>query len=104
MDYVDSHEWIVIDQGIGTVGIKESTRKELGEIVFAQLPEVGSFVKKEEEVCVLESTKAAFDIYSPAAGEVIAVNDLSEGNIEKVNRSPEKEGWLFKIKIAEASL
>lgn len=100
MKYAETHEWILIDdQGIGTVGVSEHARKELGEVVYVQLPEVGKLLKKNDEACVLESTKAAADIYSPVTGTVVSINELNEKNIDKLNTSPEQKGWLFKVRL-----
>ncbi|OGN70907.1 MAG: glycine cleavage system protein H [Chlamydiae bacterium RIFCSPLOWO2_12_FULL_49_12] len=100
MKYSKTHEWILIDEeGIGTVGISEHAKRELGDIVYVELPFVGKRVKQDEEVCVIESTKAAADLYAPVSGEVLAVNDLRGEKIEKLNLSPEKEGWLFKMRL-----
>lgn len=99
MKYSDTHEWIKIEGNIGTVGITEFAQKELGEVVYIELPAIGKKVKASEEVAVLESTKAAADIYSPVTGEVVEINQDLNGFSEKINRSPEEEGWLFKIKL-----
>lgn len=100
MKYSETHEWIHVDEdGIGTVGVSAHARKELGEVVYVDLPEVGKRLKQYDEACVLESTKAAADIYTPVSGEIIAVNDLSEKTIDKLNTSPEKEGWLYKVRL-----
>ena len=100
MKYSETHEWITVDEeGIGTVGVSAHARKELGEVVYVELPEIGKQVKRNDEACVLESTKAAADIYSPVSGEIIAVNDLSEETIDKLNTSPENDGWLFKVRL-----
>lgn len=99
MRFTESHEWIYIEGDIGTVGISSHARKELGEIVFIELPAVGRFVQSAEETAVLESTKAASDVYSPVAGEIIAVNADLKNSCASINLSPEKEGWLFKLRI-----
>ena len=100
MKFSETHEWIIVDEnGIGTVGVSAHARKELGEVVYVELPEVGKRLKQNDEACVLESTKAAADIYSPVSGEIIAVNDLREETIDKLNTSPENEGWLYKVRL-----
>jgi len=98
--FVDSHEWIFVEEEVGVVGISVYAQKELGNIVYVELPKVGSFVKKGEEVAVLESTKAAADIYSPVTGEIVAVNEVLKSDITLLNTLPETDGWLFKIKVA----
>ncbi|MBI5273731.1 MAG: glycine cleavage system protein GcvH [Chlamydiales bacterium] len=101
MKYTDSHEWIKIANNEGTVGITHFARKELGQIVYIELPKVGQRVESKEEVAVLESTKAAADIYSPVAGTIIAVNLALKENIQLINQDPENQGWIYKINIAK---
>ncbi len=98
--YTETHEWIQVDNGIGTVGITDYAQKELGVIVYVELPEIGSQVKSGEEAVVLESTKAAADVYSPVSGIIQKVNTALNEDSELVNRSAEKEGWLFQIKLS----
>lgn len=104
MRYTPSHEWIRTEiemgQEVSTVGITSYARDELGQVVYVELPLVGDFIEMGEEVAVVESTKAAVDIYSPATGEVIAVNEALPGNLDLLNSSPETLGWLFKMKVA----
>ena len=100
MKYTPSHEWIRVDQGIGTIGITKYAQQELGEVVYVQLPSVGDVFAMGDEIAVLESTKAAADIYSPATGEVIEINEALSKNPGFLNSSPEKDGWLFKIRIS----
>ena len=100
MKYTPSHEWIRVSQGIGTVGITKYAQQELGEVVYIQLPPIGKVVSMGDEVAVLESTKAAADIYSPAAGEIIEINEALSKTPESLNSSPEMDGWLFKVKIS----
>lgn len=101
--FTESHEWIDIDatQGIGIVGITQYAQKELGDVVYVELPIVGRQVKQGQEAAVLESTKAAADVYAPVAGEIIAVNQDLKQSPEWINQKPEKEGWIFKIKLAD---
>ncbi|MCH9609341.1 MAG: Glycine cleavage system H protein [Chlamydiales bacterium] len=93
------NEWIDLDGEIATVGITNKAQKELGEIVFVELPKEGYKLQKGDPVAVLESTKAAIDIYSPLSGEIIETNKNLKEFPGKLNDSPEKEGWIFKIKI-----
>lgn len=95
MQFTDSHEWIRVEGKTGTVGITEHAREELGEIVYIDLPKVGQHLDRLKEAAVLESTKAAADVYCPVSGTVVEVNDP----LMTINTSPESEGWLFKIKI-----
>lgn len=98
--FTESHEWIEVEGDVGTVGITGHAQEELGEIVYVQPPKVGHKVKGGEEAAILESTKAAADIYSPVSGEVIAINDQLKEAADTVNHSPEDQGWIFKIKLA----
>ena len=100
MKYTQSHEWIEVKDGVGTVGVTNHAQKELGEIVYVELPKVGKSVMSAEEAAVFESTKAAADVYSPVSGTITEVNEALNETPELVNRSPEKEGWLFKIKLS----
>src|SRR5579863_2931628 len=97
MKFTDSHEWIKVENGIGTVGITDQAQRELGEVVYVELPAVGKQVKAGQEVAVLESTKAAADIYSPVSGEVIEINQKLLDFVHYINQSAEQGGWLFKI-------
>lgn len=99
--FTDSHEWIHVQGTMGTVGITEKAGRELGEVVYVELPLVGKQVKAGEPVVVLESTKAATDIYSPVSGEIIEINQKLLDFIQPINQSPEQEGWLFKIKLSK---
>lgn len=99
MKFSESHEWIELEDGIGKIGISNYAQKELGDVVYVELPKVGKTVKAGQEVAVLESTKAASDVYSPVSGTIHEVNHLLSENPELVNRSPEAEGWIFKIMI-----
>jgi len=100
MKFTESHEWIDVKEGVGTVGVTEFAQKELGDIVYVELPKVGKTVTAAEEAAVLESTKAAADVYSPVSGTILEVNVALSTAPEQVNKSPEKEGWLFKIKLS----
>lgn len=100
MRFTDSHEWITVEENIGKVGITDHAQKELGEIVYVQLPEVGEAVKAGQEVCVLESTKAAADIYAPVSGTVIAVNEALKKSPQNLNQS---ETWLFQVELSNPS-
>jgi glycine cleavage system H protein len=101
MKFTETHEWIRVENGIGTVGITDVAQQELGEIVFVELPSIGRHVKAGQEIAVLESTKAAADIYSPVSGEIVEINQKLLDFIQDINRSAEADGWLFKIKLAQ---
>lgn len=99
--YTDSHEWILMETDeIGKVGVSDYARKELGNIVYIELPKVGQTVQAGQEAVVLESTKAAADIYSPISGEIVSVNEALKESPELFNQSLEEECWLFKIRIS----
>lgn len=102
MKFTESHEWIDVEENVGIVGVTHYAQKELGDIVYVQLPEVGSVVNAGDEVAVLESTKAAADIYSPVSGKIIEVNELLNDQPDEVNHSPMEEGWIYKIKLSNA--
>lgn len=99
MKFTESHEWIIVENGIGIVGITDVAQSQLGEVVYVELPSVGRHVKAGQEIAVLESTKAAADIYSPVTGEIVEINQKLLDFVQNINRSAEKEGWLFKIKL-----
>jgi len=103
MPYTVSHEWVELEGEVATIGITDSAQKELGEIVYVELPKVKAQVRKGDQIAILESTKAAVDLYTPLTGEVVAVNELLVDSPEKLNESPRKEGWIYKILISEAS-
>jgi glycine cleavage system H protein len=102
MKYSDTHEWVRLEDGVATVGISKHAQKELGEIVYIELPTLGKNIRAGQEVAVLESTKAAADIYSPVSGEVVEINQSLADMTEKLNQFPESEGWLYKIKLSNA--
>lgn len=101
MRFTESHEWIKVENGIGVVGITDHAQNELGQVVYVELPAVGKHVKAGEEIAVLESTKAAADIYSPVSGEIVEINQKLVDFIHHINSSAESDGWLFKIKLHE---
>ena len=97
------HEWIKLDGDIATIGITQHATEMLGDIVFVELPEIGSSVAKDGNAGVVESTKAASDIYTPVSGEIIENNQSIVDDPAKVNTDPENEAWFFKLKIANKS-
>lgn len=101
MKYTESHEWIRIEaEELAIVGVTQHAQKELGDIVYIELPTVGRLINASQEAAVLESTKAAADVYSPVTGTIVEVNEKLGQHPELVNQSPEQEGWLFKIRLA----
>lgn len=101
--YTEDHEWISLEGDIATVGITDHAQEQLGDLVFVELPQIGRTLAKGEEAVVVESVKAASDVYAPVAGEVTEVNNELSGDPALVNRAALGEGWLFKLKIADAS-
>ena len=101
--YSKDHEWIEIDNDTATIGITNHAQESLGDIVFVELPTIGKQVSSNDEVCVIESVKAASDIYTPIDGEIIEVNEKLNDNGALVNEDPENTAWIFKLKIKEPS-
>ncbi len=102
LKYAASHEWVKIDDsGVATVGISDHAQDALGDIVFVELPEPGTTVNAKDEVAVVESVKAASDIYSPLSGEITEVNDTLLDAPETVNSSPYENGWFYKMKLTD---
>jgi glycine cleavage system H protein len=99
--FTKEHEWIRVDGDTATVGISQHAQQALGDIVFAEAPQVGRQVRKGEEAAVVESVKAASDVYSPASGEVVENNSALGDDPSLVNVDPEGEGWFFKLKLSD---
>jgi len=103
MKFTEEHEWLREEDGVIVVGITEHASEQLGDIVFVDLPDVGTEVTKDEEIVVIESVKAASDILSPIDGEIVEVNDVLADEPSKVNDDAQGDGWFFKIKASEPS-
>ena len=101
LKYAETHEWVSLNGKIATVGISDHAQKEISDVVFIELPKVGQQVKLKASAMVIESVKAAFDIYAPASGKVTRVNDKLKDNPELVNKSPYGDGWLFEIECSD---
>jgi glycine cleavage system H protein len=101
--YATSHEWILVEGDTGTVGITDHAQAELTDIVFAEPPAIGKSVKAGDVAAVVESVKAASDIYAPVSGEVVERNETIEADPSLLNTDPFGAGWIFKIRIADAS-
>ena len=104
LKFLDSHEWIKVDDNTAIVGISDHAQNELGEVVFVELPAIGDEFVLGDEAAVVESVKAASEVYTPISGEVIEVNDTLEESPELVNTSPYEEGWFFKLKVSDENL
>lgn len=100
--YSAQHEWIKIEGDVGCVGITDYAQHQLGDIVFVELPAVGKTLKQNQEAAVVESVKAASDVYSPVSGDIVETNDLLKTSPELVNTACESDGWFFKIRLTDA--
>ncbi len=103
MKYTEEHEWLEIDGDLVVVGITEHASTQLGDVVFVELPEIETQVAKGDEVCVIESVKAASDILAPLEGEIVEVNDKIVANPALVNEDPMGAAWFFKMKVDDLS-
>jgi len=104
LKYTKSHEWISDNgDGVVTIGVTDHAQESLGDLVFVELPEEGANLAAEDSCAVVESVKAASDIFAPIAGEITAVNSALEDAPEQVNQDPYGEGWLFKMKVTDAA-
>lgn len=99
LQYASTHEWLRLDGEAGTVGITDHAQAELTDVVYVELPKVGAQVTAQQQVCVIESVKAASDIYSPISGTITAVNEALTSSPALLNTDPFGEGWIFKVKI-----
>jgi len=100
--FTEDHEWVDVEGDIGTVGITDYAQGQLGDIVFVELPEEGKTLDKGDDAAVVESVKAASDVYAPVSGEVIEVNGALEEEPALVNSDAEEDGWFFKLRITDA--
>jgi glycine cleavage system H protein len=103
LKYAESHEWLEEGAEGARVGISDHAQSELSDVVYVELPEVGRLVAAKEAVAVVESVKAASDIYSPVGGEIVEVNEKVEADPSLINSDPYGEGWLFKIRVEEGA-
>ncbi len=101
LKYAATHEWVRVEGDIAVVGITDHAQDALGDLVYVELPEVGDTVKAGDEAGVVESVKAASDIYAPVTGEVVAINEELGDAPETVNQNPYTDGWMYKIKLAD---
>ena len=97
--YTESHEWVQVDGDVATIGITDFAQSQLGDVVFLELPSVGRMLEAGDSFGVVESVKAASDLYSPVSGSVVEVNEALSDNPETVNRDPFGEGWLIKVRL-----
>ncbi len=101
--FTEDHEWVEVDGDVATVGITNYAQEQLGDIVFVELPNEGKQFGKGDDAAVVESVKAASDVYSPVSGEVVEVNSALEGEPALVNSDAEEEGWFFKLRLADSA-
>jgi len=103
MKYTEQHEWVTIDGDVATVGITKYATEQLGDIVFVELPDIGKSLAQSDEAAVVESVKAASEVYAPVGGEVTQVNEALTDNPGSVNDAPEADGWFLKLKVSDPS-
>ena len=103
LKYSREHEWVRLDGDIATVGISQFAQEQLGDVVFVELPDLGRTVEQNGDAAVVESVKAASEVYAPVSGEVIEVNSELEDDPELVNRAPTGDGWFIKIRLTDPS-
>ena len=101
--FTEEHEWVEVDGDVATVGITEFAQSQLGDIVFVEVPDEGRELSKGDDAAVVESVKAASDVYTPASGTVVEGNPALEANPALVNEDPEGEGWFFRLTLSDAS-
>ena len=101
--YTKDHEWVRVEGDTATVGISNHAQEQLGDIVFAEVPEAGKSLSKGQEAAVVESVKAASDVYAPVSGEVVEANAALEADPSLVNNDPQGEGWFFKLSLSDPS-
>lgn len=99
--YLSSHEWVRVEDGVATVGITDHAQKAMGDLVYVEVPDVGTTLAAGDEAGVVESVKAASDIYTPVSGEVVEVNERLEGEPEVINSDPYGDGWMFKVEMSD---
>lgn len=100
--FTEDHEWITVDGDVGTIGITKYAAEQLGDVVFVEVPEIGASFDAGDDMAVVESVKAASDVYAPIGGEITAANEALADAPETVNADPEGAGWFCKIKVADA--
>ena len=103
LKYTEEHEWVLVEDGVATIGVSDFAQEQLGDVVFVELPEAGKGFAKGDEAAVVESVKAAAEVYAPITGEVVEANSALEANPGLVNEDPEGDAWFMKIKISDTS-
>ena len=101
LKFLSTHEWVEVENDVATVGVSDHAQELLGDLVFVELPEVGSSVSAGDSVAVIESVKAASDTYAPVSGEIIEVNEELEDSPERINDDPYGDGWMYRVKMED---
>lgn len=101
LKFLSSHEWVLVEDDVATIGVSDHAQELLGDLVFVELPETGNSVSAGDSVAVIESVKAASDTYAPVSGEIIEVNAELEDSPERINDDPYGDGWMYKIKMED---
>jgi len=101
LKFLSSHEWVLVEDNIATVGISDHAQELLGDLVYVELPEVGSVISAGDSVGVVESVKAASDTYAPVSGEVVEINEELEGAPDRINNDPYGDGWMYKVSLED---
>ena len=101
LKFLSSHEWVLVEDDIATIGVSDHAQELLGDLVFVELPELESSVSAGDSVAVIESVKAASDTYAPVSGQIVEVNDELEDSPERINDDPYGDGWMYKIKMED---
>ncbi|HEY5740017.1 MAG TPA: glycine cleavage system protein GcvH [Gammaproteobacteria bacterium] len=101
LKFLSSHEWVLVEDNIATIGISDHAQELLGDLVYVELPEVGSVIAAGDSVGVVESVKAASDTYAPVSGEVVEINEELEGAPERINNDPYGDGWMYKVSLED---
>ncbi len=101
LKFLSSHEWVLVEDGVATIGVSDHAQELLGDLVYVELPEVGSTVTAGDSVGVIESVKAASDTYAPISGEVVEINEDLEDAPERINLDPYGDGWMYKLAIED---
>jgi len=99
--FTEEHEWVLVDGDVATCGISDYAQEQLGDVVFVELPETGRKVAKDDDCAVVESVKAASDVYAPLSGEIVEANPALEGDPSLVNSDAQGDGWFFKLKLSD---
>ena len=101
LKFLSSHEWVLVEDRVATIGVSDHAQEALGDLVYVELPETGSSIAAGDTVGVIESVKAASDLYAPVSGEIVEVNEELEGAPERINSDPYGDGWIYKVALED---